>query len=448
MKKIVILGAAESGTGAALLGKAKGYDVFVSDSNRIREEFRKELQDAGVAYEEGGHTEEIVLSAGEIVKSPGIPDQVPILKKAAAKGIPVISELEFAFRHVNGKIIAITGSNGKTTTTLLVYHLLKEAGLNVGLAGNVGNSFARLAIDDPYDFYVIEVSSFQLDGMYDFKAGTAILLNITPDHLDRYDYNFQKYIDSKFRIARNMTHKDAFIYFAGDRTIVNELDKRQIAANCIPISLDESGETGAFYREGKLVFMGSAPWSYDVSQASLKGRHNYVNMMAAAEAALIAGAEPEAVKRGLSTFKNAAHRMEPAGEVNGVSFVNDSKATNVDAAYYALESFTGPVVWIAGGTDKGNDYQPLYPLMEKVRALVCLGKDNSKLKASFEGRVGKVVETQDIDSAVEMAYRLSRKGDVALLSPACASFDLFENYIDRGEKFKAAVRRLKERINE
>lgn len=448
MKKIIILGAGESGTGAALLGKAKGYDVFVSDANQIRDNYKKELQDAGIAYEEGCHTEDRILAADEIVKSPGIPDDVSIVKKVLAIGIPVVSELEFAYRHVNAKIISVTGSNGKTTTTLLTYHLLKEAGLNVGLAGNVGSSFARLAIEDLFDYYVIEISSFQLDGMFEFKADVAILLNITPDHLDRYDHDFQRYIDSKFRIVRNMTEDDVFIYFADDHVIEDELVKRDISASFVPVSLYRHSERGAYYFAGKLAFTWPALWSYDVVQASLKGKHNYVNMMAAAEAAMYAGVDSEKIMHGLSTFVNAAHRMEPVGEINGIRFINDSKATNVDAVFYAIESFTEPIVWIAGGTDKGNDYTPLFPFMEKIRALVCLGKDNSKLKKVFEDRIDRVIETHDINSAVSAAYRLSKKGDVILLSPACASFDLFNNYIDRGEQFKEAVHRLTEKTNE
>lgn len=448
MERIVILGAGESGTGAALLGKAKGYDVFVSDQNLIREDYKKELLNAGILLEEGGHTEEKILSAGEIVKSPGIPDTAPVVQRALTKGIPVISELEFAFRHIDAKIIAITGSNGKTTTTLLTYHLLRESGLNAGLAGNVGASFARMAVEDPFDFYVVEVSSFQLDGMFEFKADAAILLNITPDHLDRYGYNFQNYTDSKFRIIQNMKAGDRFIYFDGDAVIKTELEKREIEAGLVPVSLEPSNNCEAYYESGKLVFKGKTDWSLDVAESPLRGKHNYVNMMAAVQAALFAGATPEKIRQAVKTFKNAEHRMEPAAEINGVQFINDSKATNVDAVFYALESFAEPVIWIAGGTDKGNEYDPLIPLVsKKVKALVCLGKDNTKLTTVFKDRVGKITETRDIQTAVERAYDFASQGDVVLLSPACASFDLFNNYIDRGNRFKAAALALKQKLN-
>jgi UDP-N-acetylmuramoylalanine--D-glutamate ligase len=447
MKKLIILGAGESGIGAALLGKAKGYDVFVSDKNQIKEEYKAELIQENISFEEGGHTEENILSANEIMKSPGIADQELIIQKAMAKGISVISELELAYRYVNAKIITITGTNGKTTTTLLTYHLLKEAGFNVGLAGNVGNSFARLAIEDKFDYYVLEVSSFQLDNMYDFKADAAILLNITPDHLDRYNYDIRNYINSKFRTLQNMKSDDCFIYFADDKIISQEVDRRIVIPQARTVSLMTPLTMGAYYEGGKLIFIDQQSWSVDIDELPLQGKHNYVNVMSAVLAALHVGADPNKLKESLRTFTNAAHRMEPAGEINGVKFMNDSKATNVDAVYYALESFKTPVIWIAGGTDKGNDYNQLVPLTGYVKVLICMGKDNKKIASAFSGVIKEIVDTNSIQKAVESAYKRAEPGDTVLLSPACASFDLFKNYIDRGEQFKAEVKKLQEKLN-
>jgi UDP-N-acetylmuramoylalanine--D-glutamate ligase len=446
MKKFIILGAGESGIGAALLGKAKGYDVFVSDKNLIIDHYKAELVKENIAFEEGGHSDLRILAADEIMKSPGIAEQEPIVQTAMAKEIPIISELEFASRYVKGKIISITGTNGKTTTTLLTHHLLKEAGFNVGIAGNVGNSFARLAINDPNDYYVLEVSSFQLDNMYEFKADAAILLNITPDHLDRYDNKFQNYIDSKFRTLQNMGPDDSFIYFADDQVIARELTKRSIVPRHRPVSLSGHQPMGAYYENEKLIFNIADQWSVETKELPLQGKHNYVNIMTAVLAALHVNPEPAKIKGALKSFVNASHRMEPAGVVGGVAFINDSKATNVDAAYYALESFKSPIVWIAGGTDKGNDYSRLLDVADNVKTLICLGKDNRKIASAFQGAVPEIIETDSINRAIEWAYERADVGETVLLSPACASFDLFRNYIDRGEQFKSGVQKLKEKI--
>jgi UDP-N-acetylmuramoylalanine--D-glutamate ligase len=446
MKKLIILGAGESGIGAALLGKAKGYDVFVSEKGLIKEEYRAELLQENIPFEEGGHSESKILSADEIMKSPGIADQESIIQKAVAKDIPVISELELAYRHVNAQIITITGTNGKTTTTLLAHHLLKESGFNVGLAGNVGNSFARLAITDPHDYYVLEVSSFQLDNMYEFKADAAILLNITPDHLDRYNNDIRNYIKSKFRTLQNMKQDDCFIYFVDDKIIKEEVNKRIIIPQSKPVSLSARQTTGAYLENEMLVINSDNPWSIETSGLPLQGKHNYVNIMSAVLAALHVKAEPAKIKDALKTFTNAAHRMEPAGEINGVAFINDSKATNVDAVYYALESFKSPVIWIAGGTDKGNDYSQLMELTGKIKALICIGIDNRKIASAFRGVIKEIMETDNMDKAIEMAYGHADSGETILLSPACASFDLFKNYMDRGEQFKTGVKKLKDKI--
>ncbi|WP_266362667.1 UDP-N-acetylmuramoyl-L-alanine--D-glutamate ligase [Tellurirhabdus rosea] len=445
---LIVLGGGESGVGAALLGKAKGMEVFLSDRSPLQEKYRRILQQEDIPFEEGQHTEERILAATEVVKSPGIPPTVPIVQKIRAKGIPVISEIELAARYTTAKLIGITGSNGKTTTTLLIYHLLKSAGLNVGLAGNIGDSFARQVMEDTFDYFVLELSSFQLDDMYQFRADVAVLLNITPDHLDRYEYQFQNYVNSKFRIVQNMRPEDVFIYYQENPAIAEELPRRELAVQALPISLESAPRPGGFLRNGELVASAArTELRVQTADLPLQGKHNALNMLAAMLAAQAVGLSEEAIRTGLQTFRNAPHRLEPAGEINGIRFINDSKATNVDSVYFALESMTTPVIWVAGGQDKGNDYAQLDSLVgSKVKALVCLGKDNSKLINYFTGKVPVLVETQEVDEVVAKGLELGEPGDAVLLSPACASFDLFRNYEDRGEQFKAAVRRQAEKV--
>jgi len=440
-QKLVVLGGGESGVGAALLGKAKGFDVFLSDRGGLKSQYRDELRQNNIDFEEGTHTEDRVLQADLVVKSPGIPDTVPLVQKLNTQGIPVISEIEFAARYTKAKLVGITGSNGKTTTTLLIYHLMKTAGLNVGLAGNIGDSFAKQVIDDTFDWFVLEISSFQLDTMYATRINIAVLLNITPDHLDRYDYSFQNYVDSKFRIVQNMEPDDDFIYFCESPAIAAEFTKRSIAPRPLPISLDKPVDPGGFFLNGELTAQnGEARFSLPVVDLPLKGPHNAINMLAAVLAAQSVGVSAEVIADGLHTFKNAAHRLEPAGVVKGVTFINDSKATNVDSVFYALASMTVPTVWIAGGQDKGNDYSQLDELVrQRVKGLICLGKDNAKLVAHFSDIVPQIFETQSVTEAVLKGQEWAEPGEVVLLSPACASFDLFRNYEDRGEQFKLAV---------
>lgn len=442
-EKIVILGAGESGTGAALLAKAKGYDVFVSDSGPVKDKYKKELTSSDIAFEEGGHTEEKILDAKLIVKSPGIPDKAPIIQKTATLNIPVIDEIEFAFRHTDAKIIAVTGTNGKTTTTLLIYHLMKQAGFNVALAGNVGFSMARQVAQQLFDWYVLEISSYQLDGTETFKPEIGILLNITPDHLDRYDYNMQNYVNSKFQLIENMTRQEYFIYYADDEVITKEIKTRSVVPQQIPVSLQPSAKTDVRYDGSEMNFSLKEKFSIAQSDTSLKGPHNLINTMAAVTAVYLAGAGLDSIREGLKTFVNAPHRLESVGIINGVEFVNDSKATNVDSVVYALGSFDRPLVWIAGGIDKGNDYNMIKEAVKKkVRALICLGKDNVKLKTAFGDIVPVIKETQSVKELVKMSLELAKEGDVVLLSPACASFDLFRNYEDRGDQFRAAVREM------
>ncbi|MCO6481081.1 MAG: UDP-N-acetylmuramoyl-L-alanine--D-glutamate ligase [Phaeodactylibacter sp.] len=436
--KLTILGAGESGIGAALLAKKHGHDVFVSDRGAIKEAFKRELESHGVAYEEQQHSWERISQAGEVVKSPGIPDHVPIIKELVSKGIPVISEIEFAGRYTMAKLIGITGSNGKTTTTRLAHHLLTEAGFDTGMAGNVGKSFARsLSEDKKHAYYVLELSSFQLDGIRDFRPDIALLLNITPDHLDRYEYQMENYIRSKFRIAMNQQPEDVFLYNADDENIGGYMRTHRLRPRLHPIS-------GSMAEDNQLHVGGSA---FDMRESSLRGRHNFMNALFALSAAKLWGAEDEALQRGLNTFVNVAHRMERVAFIDGVEYINDSKATNVDAVFFALDAMDKPVVWIAGGQDKGNDYGPLMELVKtKVRALVCLGVDNRKLLDTFSGITA--AEARSAEEAVAKASRLARPGDAVLLSPACASFDLFKNYEDRGEQFKEAVlRRSRGNIN-
>jgi len=440
-EKVVILGAGESGTGAALLAKAKGYDVFVSDSGSIKEKFREDLEANDIPFEEGGHSPERILDAKLVIKSPGIPEYAPVMKEIASLNISAIDEIEFAFRHTDAKIIAITGTNGKTTTTLLTYHLLKEAGFNVGLAGNVGFSMARQVAREKFDWYVLEVSSFQLEGMEAFKPEIGVLLNITPDHMDRYDHNMQNYVNAKFQLIENMTPQEHFIYYAEDDMIAREVGTRSIVPKPIPISLHRSGHGPVYFDGAEMVFNLKETFRIAQSDTTLKGPHNLINTMAAVSAAWLAGVSVEDIRSALKTFVNAPHRLETVGVINGVEFVNDSKATNVDSVVYALGSYEGPLVWVAGGIDKGNDYNLIKEAVrKKVRALICLGKDNEKLKQAFGDVVPVIQETQDVRELVRMSLALAEQGDVVLLSPACASFDLFRNYEDRGNQFREAVR--------
>ncbi|HEX9956007.1 MAG TPA: UDP-N-acetylmuramoyl-L-alanine--D-glutamate ligase [Fibrella sp.] len=439
--RLVILGGGESGVGAALLGQAKGYDVFLSDRSPLKATYLETLKEAGIPFEEGKHTESLILNATEVVKSPGIPDTVPLVVKLKEMGIPVISEIEFAARYTRAKLIGITGSNGKTTTTLLTYHLLKTAGFNVGLAGNIGESFARQVINDTFAYFVLELSSFQLDGMYQTRLDTAVLLNITPDHLDRYGNDFQNYVDSKFRILQNLRPEDTFIYFQENAPTLQELASRKPDVYALPISLEEAVSPGGYANDGTLTTsFRDRTFTIDTAELPLKGPHNALNMLAATLAAQSVNVPDEAIIEGLRTFQNAAHRMEPAGTINGVRFINDSKATNVDSVFYALSSMDAPTIWIAGGQDKGNDYSQLDAVVhEHVKALICLGKDNKKLVDYFGDKLALIRETQDVREAVKMALDLGQPGDIAILSPACASFDLFKNYEDRGNQFKQAV---------
>ena len=443
MEKMVILGAGESGAGAAVLAKKEGFDVFVSDASAIKPRYKKLLDDHGIAWEEGGHTEERVLAAGEIVKSPGIPSDAPIVAAATAKRIRIISEIEFAGRYTNSKMVCVTGSNGKTTTTSLIYHIFKQAGYDAGLAGNIGRSLALQVAEDPHEYYIIELSSFQLDNMYDFRANIAILLNITPDHLDRYNNCMQNYVDAKMRIIRNQTPEDAFIYWNDDPVIARELAKYDIRAVQCPFSeLKERGSIG-YIEEGQYKIEWPTPFNMEQEELSLTGRHNTYNSLAACIASNISGINKEVIRRSLSDFPGVEHRLEKVTTVRGVLYVNDSKATNVDACWYALESMKTPVVLIVGGKDKGNDYEPIRELVKKkCRALVYLGADNAKLHAFFDPLGLPVRDTHSMKECVEACYGLAQPGDTVLLSPCCASFDLFKNMEDRGEQFKALVRNL------
>jgi UDP-N-acetylmuramoylalanine--D-glutamate ligase len=443
-KRIVVLGAAESGLGAAILAQKKGFDVFVSDFGIVKPKYKETLDRYSLHYEEGQHTEELILNADEVIKSPGIPEKAPIVKHIREKGIPVISEIEFAGRYTDAKKICITGSNGKTTTTTLLYHMLRKAGLNVGLAGNVGKSFAWSVAEDEFDYYVIELSSFQLDGMYDFRADIAILLNITPDHLDRYEYNLQNYINSKFRITQNLTKDQFFIFCSDDDVTIRELERIVITSQKLPFSVKHFHRPGAYVDNNNMVInYQEDDFTMSLDDLSLKGKHNTYNSMAAGIAAKVLEIRKEIIRESLTDFQGVEHRLENVLKIHGVEYINDSKATNVNSTWYALECQTAKVVWIAGGLDKGNDYTELYDLVKsKVKALVCLGKDNAKLMKAFEGIAPVILDTHSIDEAVKAAYKLAKNGEVVLLSPACASFDLFDNYEDRGRKFKDTVREL------
>lgn len=443
MKRIVVLGAGESGAGAAVLAKKEGFDVFVSDMSAIKDRYKELLSGHGIEWEESRHTEDKILNADEIIKSPGIPDTAPMVRKVIEKGIHIISEIEFAGRYTNSKMICITGSNGKTTTTSLIYHIFKAAGYDVGLAGNIGKSLALQVAEDPHEYYVIELSSFQLDNMYDFRANIAILLNITPDHLDRYDYCMQNYVDAKLRIIRNQTEADSFIYWNDDPIIRRELEKYDIHAVQFPFSeLKEKGSIG-YIEEGKYTIEVPTPFNMEQEELSLTGKHNIYNSLTAGIASNISGIRKEVIRKSLGDFPGVEHRLEKVTKVRGVQYVNDSKATNVDACWYALESMNTPVVLIIGGKDKGNDYNQIKELVQKkCRALVFLGADNSKLHSFFDGMGITISDTDNMADCVAECYRLAEPGDTVLLSPCCASFDLFKNMEDRGEQFKARVREL------
>lgn len=442
------MGGGESGIGSAVLAMQKGFDVFLSDKNQLKDKYRQQLIARNIPFEEGSHDEEKILAADEVIKSPGIPSKAPLVLALKSKGISVISELEFAARYTNAKKICITGSNGKTTTTLLTYHILKNAGLNVGLGGNIGKSFAMQVAENNFDYYVLEISSFQLDDMYDFKAEIAILTNITPDHLDRYEYDFQKYTDSKFRIIQNQTKSDYFIFNADDPTTTNEMKKRTIAAQLFPFTLSEHlpfGTQGAYTHGDSFTIHinQNNTLTMKMTELALNGKHNLANSMAAGVASRIMELRKETVRESLENFENVEHRLEYVSKVHGVTFINDSKATNVNSTWYALESMKTPTIWIAGGQDKGNDYNDLNEMVKnKVKAIVCLTKDSSKIRKAFSSQVDTIIDVETADQAVRVSYDLAREGDTVLLSPACASFDLFEDYEDRGRQFKAAVRKL------
>ena len=443
-EKIIILGAGESGAGSAILARKHGFDVFVSDKGQVKDVYREILDKNKISWEEGTHSESIILSAREVIKSPGIPENAPIIKKIREKGIPVISEIEFAGRYAKGIKICITGSNGKTTVTNLICHILKKAGKNAAMTGNVGNSFAMAVAEENYDYYVIELSSFQLDGMYDFKADIAVLLNITPDHLDRYDYKLQNYIDSKFRITQNQQKKDFLIYWDGDPIIKKELSKKKYGMTLMPFS-DELKEGMAAYIENDelIIDYQNKTNLMTIHDFALKGRHNTYNSMAAAIAGKILNIRKEVIRESLADFQGVEHRLEPVITVCGINFINDSKATNVNSTWYAIECMENNIIWIVGGVDKGNDYSELFPVVKKkVKAIVCLGKDNKKIIEAFKDKVATIVETTSMEEAVRSSYYLAKKGETVLLSPACASFDLFKNYEDRGRQFKQAVRNL------
>ena len=444
MSRIVVLGGGESGVGSAVLAKVKGFDVFLSDMGKISEDYAAVLNEWNIPYEEGKHSEELILNADEVVKSPGIPSTAPMVRKIEGQGINVISEIEFAGRYDTAKKICITGSNGKTTTTSLIYHLLQQAGLNVGLGGNIGKSYAYQVATEKYDIYVLELSSFQLDNVYDFKADIAIITNITPDHLDRYGHDMENYVKAKFRITRNMSSDDCFIFCSDDEITINHLNQIVVKAQKLPFTQKTEVEQGAFLKDDRIVVRYKEDeCDMFLQELALGGRHNVYNSMAAAIAAKVMDIDNEAIRNGLSTFQAVEHRLEKVLSIGDVLYINDSKATNVDAAWYALECQTRPVVWIVGGTDKGNDYSSLVPLVqEKVKAIICMGLDNAKIHDSFGGIVSEMHDVTSAEEAVKTAHKLAESGDVVLLSPCCASFDLFKNYEDRGRQFKKAVRKL------
>lgn len=443
-KRIVVLGAGESGTGAAILAKVKDFDVWLSDMGKIAPKYKAKLNEFQVNWEEGQHTEEKILMADEVVKSPGIPDNAPIIQKIISKNIPIISEIEFAGRYTDAKMVCITGSNGKTTTTLLTYHILQEAGLNVGLAGNVGKSLAYQVATEKHDVYVIELSSFQLDNMYEFKANIAVLMNITPDHLDRYDYKMENYVAAKFRIIRNQTDEDYFIFWQDDPIIAAQLQRLKIESRLLPFSEQHNVDTKAYLEDGELI-IDTTHEQVEVpkNDLALKGLHNLYNSMAAGLSATVLDIKKDVIRKALEDFEAVEHRLEYVSTINGVKYINDSKATNVNSCWYALESMQAPTVLILGGKDKGNDYTEIEQFVkDKVKAIVCLGVDNSKLHNFFEGKVPVITDAGSMQEAVEKCHNIAQPGDVVLLSPCCASFDLFKSYEDRGEQFKTQVHNL------
>ena len=444
MKRIVILGGGESGVGAAILAKKQGFDVFLSDMSEIKPNYKALLEENKIDWEEKQHTEILILNGTEIIKSPGIPDKAPIIKKLLQQGIPVISEIEFAGRYTKAKMICITGSNGKTTTTMLIYHILKNAGFKVGLAGNVGQSLALQVANSECDYYIVELSSFQLDGMKEFKADIAILLNITPDHLDRYEYNFQNYVDSKFRITQNQTEKDAFIFWENDPVILAELKKRNIHSTLYPFAIERSEKTKAFIEQDEMIIKTlKTLFTMPTNELALQGIHNTYNSMAAGLAASIVNVRKESIRQSLQDFQGVEHRLEYVATVKNIRFINDSKATNVNSCWYALQSMKTPVVLILGGTDKGNDYNEIEKLvLEKVKGLIFLGVDNKALHSFFDGKIAKIQDVTSMEDAVKIAFQMGADGDTVLLSPCCASFDLFKSYEDRGLQFKSWVRNL------
>ena len=443
MKRIVVLGAAESGAGAAVLAKKEGFDVFVSDMSTIKDKYKELLNNHEIVWEEGHHTEELILNADEIIKSPGIPENAPMILRIKEKNIPIISEIEFAGRYTDAKMICITGSNGKTTTTSLIYHILKHAGYNVGLAGNIGKSLALQVAEEQHDYYVIELSSFQLDNMYDFKADIAVLMNITPDHLDRYDFKMQNYVDAKMRIIQNQTPKDAFVFWNDDPIVAAELKKYNIKARLCPFSEFKSNSVIGYVDQDEYVIEGPTPFNMEQEELALRGKHNLYNSLAAGITADLAGVSNDQIREGLKTFEGVEHRLEKAGRVRGVEFINDSKATNVNACWYALDSMRTPVVLILGGKDKGNDYSEIFDLVrEKCIGLVFLGVDNSKLHAAFDSFGIPIADVRSTKDCVDECFKMAKPGSTVLLSPCCASFDLFKNMEDRGEQFKECVKNL------
>ncbi len=446
-KHIVVLGAGESGVGAALLAQKEGFSVFVSDAGSISDKYKADLDKAAIEYEQNGHTQERILEAWTIIKSPGIPDKAAIIQKLIEKQVPILSEIEFAGRYTDAKLICITGSNGKSTTTMLTYHILKNAGLSVGLAGNIGKSFARQVAFEKYDYYVLEISSFMLDNMYRLRADIAVLLNITPDHLDRYDYKMENYSDSKFRIIQNQQEDDVFIYCADDIEIQLGLEKHIVKAKAYPFSIEKPLETGAFLQDDQIIINlhqdNQEPFTMSITELALQGKHNIYNSMASGIVAKVLELRNESIRDSMGSFSNIEHRLEHVAKISGIDFINDSKATNVNSTWYALESMPGQVVLILGGVDKGNDYGMLKDLVKsKVKGIVCLGKDNKRIHEAFEDDVEVIVNTFSASEAVQIAYHMAKKGDTVLLSPACASFDLFKNYEDRGNQFKKAVMEL------
>ena len=444
MSRVVVLGGGESGVGSAVLAKVKGFDVFLSDMGKISDKYVEMLDQWEIPFEQGGHTEELILNADEVIKSPGIPSTAAMVQKIEDKGIKIISEIEFAGRYDSAKKVCITGSNGKTTTTSLIYHLLQQAGLNVGLGGNIGKSYAYQVATENFDIYVLELSSFQLDNVYDFKADIAIITNITPDHLDRYGYNMENYVKSKFRITRNMSDDDCFIFCSDDEITINHLNKIVVKAQQLPFTQKQVVPQGAYLKDDRIIVRyKEQECDMYLQELALGGKHNVYNSMAAALAAKAMDIDNAAIREGLATFQAVEHRLEKVLSIKDVLYINDSKATNVDAAWYALECQTRPVVWIVGGTDKGNDYSSLVPLAkEKVKAIICMGLDNEKIHAAFGEVVSKMYDVTSAQDAVKTAHKIATSGDVVLLSPCCASFDLFKNYEDRGRQFKDAVRSL------